>query len=111
MRVSEFTVENETDLSGSLQLTIEHNTEEYTIDFEFNWLDSPKNLNVVPTGSKEIYAWPTEEIPAEIKFQTDTEEAAELLFGLSGLPDGITLLPDHYTDVDSKTDSPFVIQQ
>lgn len=108
MEVTSYTVTNTDEFEGELDLVVEHKSTEYELQFEFQRRGTPPHAHSpFPSPDKEIYAWPTEEIPSELKFDAGTEEAATLVFGV-GLPEGINLLPDHYENVESGNRSPFV---
>jgi hypothetical protein len=110
MEVNEYTLRNTGELEGELELVIEHEGEEYRLDFEFQKHGTPPHsYSPFPSGNKEIYAWPVEPIPDELKFDVGSEEAKAALLGGIGLPDSFNLLPEPYDDVDSGNRSPFVI--
>lgn len=109
MEVTEYTVTNTDEFEGELELTVKYDGIEYELLFDFQRRGTPPHAHSpFPSPDKEIYAWPAEEIPNELKFEAGTDEAATLVFGI-GLPDGINLLPDHYENVESGNRSPFVI--
>lgn len=109
MIVREYTVRNTDELEGEIDLVVENDGEEYELEFEFQKRGTPPHAHSpLPSGNKEIYAWPVEPIPDDLKFDVDSEEATIISLGGIGLPDAVNLLPEPYDEVDSGNRSPFI---
>ena len=96
--------------TGELELVIEYDGEEFTIQFEFieaaiaPWESSP-----IPMGSTEIYAWPSDSIPSELTFEKGHRDAIlAVVLEQDDLPEHIHLLDGPYTEVDQQR-NPFII--
>jgi len=109
MNLEEYTVTNTGDYTGELTLIVSHDGTEYSLDFTFEERGTaPNEHSPFPSSDTEIYAWPTDDIPEEIRFEAGTDEAAVLVFGI-GLPEDINLLDRPYDQVDETgSRSPFV---
>jgi hypothetical protein len=113
MKVKEYSVQYEKDYKGTLTLDIEHNDKIYEVEFEFvERTTEPHENSPFPTGDSKKYAWPSQEIPKDIKFEVGTDEAIVYTMGsVPGVPEEVELLKKQYGEVENVNRSPFVKYQ
>lgn len=98
MEVKSFSIEYKEKL---IRLGIIHNGVTYNINFNYSEED---NSMFGSTESKK-YAWPKEEIPDELKFESGDEATTQLLDFSRAIPDDVYLIdknPKEYDDFNNK---------
>jgi hypothetical protein len=105
MELLNYAINNE---SEKLELEIEEDGETFQLTFSFvERTTDPEESSPFPTGNKQVYAWPTEDIPEELLAPNKLPES--LVHGVeSDLPNGINLLPVPYSEAETANKSPFI---
>jgi hypothetical protein len=108
MELNGYAVNEET---NELKLELTHQQQDYSVLFDFvERATGPLEHVMFPTGNKQLYAAPKEDIPDDLRLTPNSvAEEVEHKIEMS-LPNGINLLRVPYEDVSEPEDtySPFI---